>query len=189
MRNTIRWALLAVGFVVLGFAFYAARLDHELGVSVNGEIDRHFATAGAQVKVLDGRNAPAQVLSERDRALMGQAAVSEYLMSFRIAGYHTKHGAFPASLEEADSHNPGRQPSSLDPWGNSFRLLLENTDRFLIISGGPSGTSVLTAEERDAILSQPVGRTYQLHGKIVFNGGLVVAHDQNEQKSTTAHVE
>ena len=181
MRNTIRWALLAVGLMVLVIAFYGAKLDHDLGVSVNGEINRRFVAAAAQVQVLDGGNPPSQALSERDRALLGQAAVSEYLMSFRIAGYDTEHGAFPAYVEEAD----GRQQSPRDPWGNPFRLVSENRDRFLIVSGGPSGTSILTAEERDALLSQPVGRAYQLHGKIVFNGGLAVAHDA--QKSTTAH--
>jgi hypothetical protein len=184
MPNIIRWALLAIGLIVLVVAFYVAKLDHDLGVSVNGEINRRFV---AQVQVLDAGIAPGQALSERDRALLGQAAVSEYLMSFRIAGYHTEHGAFPASVEEADSLNPGRQPSPRDPWGNPFRLVSENTDRFLIISGGPSGSSILTAEERNTLLSQSVGRTYQLHGKVVFNGGLVVAHDQNAQKSTTAH--
>src|SRR6267143_1225735 len=131
MRNTIRWALLAVGLMVLVIAFYVAKLDHDLGVSVNGEINRRFVAAGAQVQVLDGGNPPGKALSERDRALLGQAAVSEYLMSFKIAGYNTEHGTFPASLEEAR-----------DPWGSPFRLVSEDTDRFLIISGGPSGTSI-----------------------------------------------
>jgi len=46
MRNTIRWALLAVGFMVLGVAFYVAKLDHDLGLSVNGELNHRFVAAG-----------------------------------------------------------------------------------------------------------------------------------------------
>jgi hypothetical protein len=187
MRNTSQCVLLTVGLMVLGFAFYVAKLDHDFGVSVNGEINRRFVAAGAQVKVLDAGKALGPAVGERDRALLGQAAVSEYLMSFRIAGYYTEHGAVPASIEEVDSHNRGRQPSPRDPWGNPFRLDSENTGRFLIISGGPSGTSILTAEERDILRSEPVGRAYQLRGKIVFNGGLLLAQGQDEQKSITAH--
>jgi len=58
--------------MVLGFAFYVAKLDHDLGVSVNSEINRRFVAAGAQVQVWDGGNPLGQALSERDRALLGR---------------------------------------------------------------------------------------------------------------------
>ena len=60
MRNTTRWALLAVGLMVLVVAFYVAKLDRDLGVSVNGEINRRFVVAAAQVQVLDGGIHPAK---------------------------------------------------------------------------------------------------------------------------------
>jgi len=187
MRTTIKWVLLAIGLVVLGFAFYVAKLNHDLGVSINGDINHRFATAGAQVQVLDGANAPSKTLNERDLGLTGQAAVSEFLMSFQIVSWYTQHGTVPASIEEIDSNGPARQPSPKDPWGNLFGIVPEGADRFLIVSGGPSGTSVLTAEERDALRKQPLGRTYQLHGKIIFNGGLLMPTGEKQQKSTAAH--
>ena len=180
MRTAIKWTLLAIGLLVVGFAFYIAKLNHDLGAAINGDINHRFATAGEQVQVLDAVDAPSQSLSERDRGLIGQAAVSEFLMSFRVVSFYTQHGTVPASIEEIDSNSRPRQPSPKDPWGNPFRLVPEGTDRFLIISGGPSGTSVPTVGERDTLRKQPVGRTYQIHGKIILNGGLLAAPGQNQ---------
>ncbi len=187
MGAAIKWTLLAIGLVVLGFAFYVTKLNYDSGVSINSDINRRFVTAGAQVQVLDGANASSKTLSERDLGLIGQAAVSEFLISFQIVSSYTQHGTVPGSIEEIESNGPARQPSPKDPWGNLFRVVPEGADRFLIVSGGPSGTSVLTAEERDALRKQPLGRTYRLHGKIIFNGGLLMPTGESQQKSTAAH--
>lgn len=178
MRANIRRTLLAIGLVVLGFAIYLAKLNHDLGVSINADINRRFATAGAQVQVLDDGNASIKTLSESDLGLIGQAAISELLMSSKIISRYTRYGTIPASIKEIDPNGPPDQPSSKDPWGNPFGIVREGADRFLILSGGPSGTPVLTAEERDALRKQPVGRTYQLHGKIIFKGDVSLAPTQ-----------
>ncbi len=81
MGAAIKWTLLAIGLVVLGFAFYVTKLNYDSGVSINSDINRRFVTAGAQVQVLDGANASSKTLSERDLGLIGQAAVSETLAS------------------------------------------------------------------------------------------------------------
>jgi hypothetical protein len=187
MRAIIRWTLLAIGLVVLGFAFYLAKLNHDLGVSINGDINRRLATAGAQVQVLDGANESIKTVSKHDLGLIGQAAVSEFLMSFQIVSWFNRHGTIPASIEEIDRNGTPGQPSSKDPWGNAFEIVPEGTDRYLIVSGGPSATPVLTAEERDALRKQPVGRTYQLRGKIIFMGGVLTPIGENQQKSTATH--
>jgi hypothetical protein len=183
MSKLFRWALFVVALSVFGLALYMAKLRRDLDVSMSEELNRRFADASAQIKVLDGANATTTVLSEHDRARLGQAAVSEYLLSFRIAGYYTEHGAIPASVEEAD---PLKKPSSRDPWGKPFRLASENTPHFLIISGGPLGVSALTPQERDTLSDQPVGKVYLLNGKIIFKGDLSLAPIQRQKKATVS---
>src|SRR5260370_14173159 len=163
MSKLLRWTSVVVGLSILGLGLFAAKLKHDLDISLRGEFNRRFNDAAAQIVELGGGNAPGQPPRERDRSLFGLAAVSERLMSFRIAAYYTQYGAVPASLEEADSHNPGRQPSPRDPWGNPFRLFSEGTDRFLIVSGGPSGTASLTAQEKEMFCTQSGGQTYLLN--------------------------
>lgn len=183
MTKFLRWASVVVGLFILGLALYIAKLKHDLDISLRAEINRHFADAGAQIQVLGGGNTPEQTLTERERSLFGQTAMSEYLMSFRIAGYYTEQGAIPSSVEEADSSSPGRQASPRDPWGNPFRLVSEGKNGFLILSGGPSGSSLLTPQEKKTLSKQLGGRTYLLNGKVVFKGDLSLVPLQKHTKS------
>jgi hypothetical protein len=172
MRKILGWTLTVIGLAALVFIAYVTKLNHDLGVSLHGEISRRFAKAGAQVQVLDVATSLPPALNEHDRAVIGQAAAAEFLMSFQIVSYYIEHGTVPTSTAEITSSNPGRQSLLLDSWGNPFRIVPEGTDRYLIVSGGPSGTSSLTAEEKDALENYTFGKSYQLHGKIIFIGGL-----------------
>lgn len=173
MSKKVKSVLLVIGLVVLGFILYVVKLDYNLRASLNTDIERRFALAGAQVQILDESTTPSKVPTELESAIIGQAATTEFLMSFRVVSFYSKRGSLPASLEETDPSGPGQHSAMRDPWGNPFRLVPDNPDRFLIVSGGARGISSLAAEEVDALRNKAVGRVYQLHGKIIFNGGLL----------------
>src|SRR5260370_7859492 len=115
MSKLLRWTSVVVGLSILGLGLFAAKLKHDLDVSLRGEFNRRFNDAAAQIVELGGGNAPGQPPRERDRSLFGLAAVSERLMSFRIAAYYTQYGAVPPSLDEANSHTPRRPPPPPHP--------------------------------------------------------------------------
>jgi len=175
MRKIFRLSLLSLGFIAIGIVLYWAKLRHDLNVGLGEEFSRRFSAAAAQATVLD--EGPPHALGQRDRALIGQAVATEFLISFRVAGYRSEHGStLPSSLQPIESMNPGGRPFPRDPWGNPYRLLPEDYNRFLIVS-----VSLLTPEEKDAINKQPVGRAYQLHGKLVLNGSLEFIPEQNSR--------
>lgn len=182
MSKLIHGLLLGIGLIALGFLLYMVKLKHDLDASLRDDLNHRFTVASAQVTVLDGGAETTSKLTEHQRVLVGQAVVTESLLGFRVVSYFTAHSALPSSIEEVDLRNPGQQVPQGDPWGNSFRLSAEPQGHFLIVSGGLSGNPLLTEEERTTLRKQPLGRAYQLHGKIVFKGGLLEASDQNEGK-------
>lgn len=167
------WTLASIALLALGLALCWLKTENDLGLGLQKELDRRFTTAAAQIKALDDEAQSTEPTGDRDRALAGQTVVAEFLMSFRVAGYQTQHGSLPSSIQELDSTNASKQPSPPDPWGHPYRLIPEGTKRFLIVSGGPMGNTMLTEDELSALRKQPVGQSFQLHGKIIFKGGLI----------------
>jgi len=180
MRRIFVWTICSLAILALGFVLLWLKLGHDMDVALQEELGHRFSTAASQVKVLDGAPEPSQPRSERDRALIGQAVVAEVLMGFRVAGYQSQHGALPTSIEALDATEKLRQLSPPDPWGNPYGLYPEGTNLFLIVSGGVTHNARLTEEEREKLRKQPAGHLYQLHGKIIFEGGLPDDPQENQ---------
>jgi hypothetical protein len=166
MRKFVTWLLIIIGFVTLGLAIYVARIEHNLSVGLRQDFDRRFMAAAERAIPL---GVPYKS-TENDRVRIGQAMTAEYIISVQVVSYHNKKGFIPSSVAEIDPNGLGRPQSTIDPWGQPFQLVHDGRERFLVISGGPSGRAALTDDEKQSIMGQPSGQVYLLDGRVVLSG-------------------